>query len=61
MNKKDRKCLEANGIMIECESPFEISINHEKDGLLGRATGYFAEVVLDWMITYYPDGGYQDD
>jgi hypothetical protein len=34
------------GWQMECESPLEISIEHPKDGMLGRATGYAAEVII---------------
>lgn len=44
MNQEDRKLLEDDGWVIDCESPFEIS---DKDG--NRATGRAADYVLDYL------------
>jgi len=44
MRDSDREILEANGWIVECESPFEIS--HED--WESRATGYAADIVLEF-------------
>jgi hypothetical protein len=57
MNKDDIILLEDNGWEVECESPFEISHEHCD----ASATGFAAEIVLDYLKTDRDNGFSEQD
>jgi hypothetical protein len=46
VSERDRKLLEDEGWHVDCESPFEISMEDEEGNMVGEAKGYGAEEIL---------------